>query len=602
MNSILEKVRRVRSLLTLHGFIHALAWMVTIALVGVLLAMIVQRVSGYALPGRAIYWLTGAGAAAVIAAMALAIARRPSQLDAALGTRENLSTALFVGSSTDPFAIAAVNDAEQAARSLDTRRHFKLATPRGLPYALTTGVVALLTWAMLPQITWGQDEPADELAVVDPNQPNAVKQQIEALARAIDEAPDIAEQSEALQEAKRDLENLRALAERDPDAARREVQSVQRNIEQEVQRQIQENQAIARAREDQRQFQNNLDAPTKQGEVADAHRAVAKGDFQEAIASLQEAVDKFEQKDDEQKQETANQMQELARQLEQAANDPQQQKRMEEQLNRMGMNKEQAQQAMDALQRAAQGDPQAAEQLQQMAQNAMQQMNNGQGPTPEQQQQIENMLQQLQAQASSREQAEQLAQAAQKLAQAMQQACNNPGQGGNPQPGQGNQAGNAPGGNMGDALAGMQDALDQMDAIQRDAQQMQALAGACKGGGDGNNPGQGMGQGQWKAGDPKGQGAGMGGPGIGAGGEGQRAPAPFTSRAERSQSHDNPEGRVLARTFVRDGQIITGESKAGLRQTLQAEEERAAEEVDQQRISPEARRAQREYFKALESQ
>jgi hypothetical protein len=599
MSRIERDIAVVRAKLTFQQWLNVLSWSVLLAAGVVWLGLLVQRLTTFA-PAKPGYWLLAVVVATLVVSVVLAMRRRPSALSSAiaiderLGLREKYSTALVLRRSDDPFARAAIDDAEQTASKVDLRGKFALSMPRVAPYAMAALLFLLLNHWLLPQYNvFGREDPGVARRLEQQKRADA-QQKLDAIARTIEQAEAKLGKTEAIEQAKQQLADLRQLAARDPEAAARRASAAQNNLQERLREQARNTQQFAQARENQRQFQNNLKAPTEQGSVADAHRSMSQGDFQQALQQLRDAVNNFDKQTDEQKQQTAEQMQRLAGQLQQMANDPAQQQRMQEQLQRMGLDQQQSEQAMKLLKDAANGDPQAQQQLQEMAKQAMQQMNNGQGPTPQQQEQIQKMLNQLQAQAGSQQQAQQMAEAAQKLAQAMQQAAQNSQQSGS---GQSQPGGNNPADaqqQMADAMAAMQQALDEMDAIQQDARQMQALAG------NGNNAARGQGgPGQWRAGDPNRPGGGMGGPGQGGGGRAPIAPAPFDTQAQKSPSQNDERGRILARTFVRDGQTVIGESKAELRQAAQAEQERAAEEVEQQRISRQAQRATREYFKAL---
>lgn len=601
MTRIERHVALVRSRLTIQRGLELLAWALALLAGVAWLALLLHRLTKLA-PPRPGYWLVGVVAVAFAASVVLALRRRPGALasaiaiDERLGLREKFSTALALRGSDDPFAKAAIDDAEQAAARIDLRGQFPFRSPRGAPYALAAVLALLLTHWLMPHYNLLGRGEADRAQQLEQQKRLEARQILEAMARTIAQAEATLGRTEAIERARQQLAELGQLAARDPDAAARRAAAAQVDLQDRLREQARNSRQFAQAQENQRQLRNNLRAPSESGPIAEAHRSMAQGDFRQALQQLQDAVSNFDRQPEEQKKHAAGQMQRLAEQLQQVANDPAQQQRMLEQLQRMGLDPQQAAQARQLLQDAANGDPRAQQQLQEMAKQAMQQMNNGQGPTPQQQEQIQKMLQQLQAQAGSQQQAQQLADAARKLAQGMQQAAQSPSQ-----PGSGQ---DQPGGNdppdaarqMADAMNGMQQALDEMEAIQQDARQMQALGGT----GAGKNAARGQaGQGQWRAGDPNRPGGGMGGAGQGQGGLAPEAPAPFDSQAQHSPSQDSGRGRVLARTFVRDGLTVIGEAKAELRRTAQSEQERAAEEVEQQRISRQAQRATREYFKAL---
>jgi hypothetical protein len=162
---------------------------------------------------------------------------------------------------------------------------------------------------------------------------------------------------------------------------------------------------------------------------------------------------------------------------------------------------------------------------------------------------------------------------------------------------------------MQDAMAQMQQQLDQMDAMAKDAQAMaDAQAGALEAAedagdqlNDGNQGGNGdkvrfsKATGKWKAGDIKGKGQGMGGPGQGAGGQASRENAPFAVKHENAPSKDNGKGRILASSLIKDN-APKGEAKAELQNIMSNGPKDAADEVEEERVSRQARNVVQEYF------
>jgi hypothetical protein len=600
-SQIERHVGAVRAKLTMHRFVEAIGWTLLVSAGVVLAAVVVHRLIQFA-PPRPAYWLYGVLGAALVAAIVMAVLRRPTPHEAAvaidekLGLKERFSTALTIRNDADPFARAAVLDAENTARSANLAGKFPMPYPKVWNATLSVAAAAALTFLLMPTFDLFNKQEEAKRALEQQARVEAVKKDLDARIRALDQIPPSVAAKVGSEEAKKVLAELRNQPGLDPEAAQRRASEALAQVEKAVQEQIKNNANMAQAADAQRQFQSGLKAPTEDGPVAEAHKAMKDGNFDKAIQDLQQLGEKFPEMTEAEKEKAAKQMEQLAQQLQNMANDPAQQQRQEQQLQQMGFNQQQIQQAQQMLQQAANGDQQAQQQLQQMAQQAMQQMNNGQGPTPQQQQQLQQMMQQMQAGAANQQAAQQMAQAAQQMAQAMQQAA----QGQNPGQGQGGQQGQQ---GMANAQQQMQQALDALDAARKDAQAMQQAAGACQGGGQGGEGGQPGGkkdgQGQWAQGDPKGQGAGMGGPGIGNGGRANVEQAPFGTKAEKSPSQDQESGQVLARTFVRDRKIIRGESTAQVTAAARAAEEQASDEVDQERVSRQAARSVKNYFDSL---
>src|SRR5687767_1814546 len=120
MSRLDRHIAAVQNKLALDRFIVALAW-VSVAFAGLVwLTIIVDRVFQVRPPRWDLWFWSGIGAA-VVGAIAYALYRRPSPhtaavaIDQKLGLKEKISTALYIRPSEDPFAAAAVRDAETTA-------------------------------------------------------------------------------------------------------------------------------------------------------------------------------------------------------------------------------------------------------------------------------------------------------------------------------------------------------------------------------------------------------------------------------------------------------------------------------------------------------
>lgn len=613
MSRLDQHVLAVRNRLTFARFLTGLGWTSFILAAAVLLAVAVDKVFQVRLPWQHIFLYCGIGLA-VLFAFGYALLTRPDTLTAAvaidqkLNLKEKYSTALQLRTSRDPFAQAAVRDAEVTAGNtiVQTRQHFPLTFPRPAYGTLAMAVLAVSLTFMNPLDLFGhQAKQQDQLAEAR-KQEEAKKSlqtayvKVEAAARA---HPD----NEAIQNAKKDLEALLHTPPKDPLAAQRSALKALQDTRDAVTQKIQDSQSFANAKNDERMFRNMTPPAKETGPVADAHKAIADGKFDKAISELQKAAENFDKMDKKDQEKAAKQMAAMANQLQQMAQNPQAAQQMQQQLQRMGADPQQAKQMQQMMQQAAQGDQQAKQQLQQMAQQMQQQMNNGQGPTPQQQQQIQNMMKQMQAQANAQQQAQAMQQAAQQMAQAMQQAAQ-------AQQGGGQQQQQQAGQQMASAQQQMQQQLAAMDAIQKDAaaqmaqaqdlgEAADACAGQCNGGEgegqDGQLAGRKDGAGQWNDNDPKNKGAGMGGGGIGAGGRAEKQLAPYTTKAEKAPVQDIESGRVLASTLVKAG-TLKGEAKEQLKEVARAAQQEATDEVDQELISRSSQQAVKGYFNSIE--
>lgn len=613
MSRLDQHVLAVRNRLMLGRFIVALAW-TSLGLAGcVLIAVVVGKVFRVELPWQMVFLYAGGALAAGFAA-GYAVITRPGELAAAvaidekLALKEKYSTALQLRGSKDPFAQAAVRDAEATAGKtlVETRRYFPLRFPRPAYGTVAVAVVAMgLAYFVSPLDLFGHEEKVqDKLAEVQKRE--EAKKTLASAYVKVEAAAKANPDNVSIQNAKKDLEALLQNAPKDPLATERSAMKALQDTRDAMMQKIQDSQSFANAKNDERMLRSLTPPTDEKGPVAEAHKAMAQGDFDKAMRELSKATENFDKMEKKDQEKAARQMQAMAQQLKQMAQNPQAQQQMQQQLQRMGANPQQAKQMSQMMQQAAAGNPQAQQQLQQMAKQLQQQMNNGQGPTQQQQQQIQKMMQQMQAQAATQQQAQQMSQAAQQMAQAMQQAsAQQPGQQGNQQ-----QAGQQ----MSQAQQQMQQQMAAMDAIQKDAaaQQAQAqelekaadaAAGQCNGNGQGGEGGKLAGRkdgaSPWKAGQPKGKGKGMGGPGIGAGGVAETETAPYTVKAEKAPVQNIDSGKILAATLVKAG-TIKGESKEQLKDVAHAAQQDATDEVDQELIGRASQQAVKGYFNSIE--
>lgn len=619
MSRLDTHVRTVRNKLAIEQFVRAVAWTSLIFAAGCLLAIAADRALQLRLP-RAGWWFLGGAGLAVLAAVVLALVRRPTlqaaavAIDEKLGLKEKFSTALQIRDATDPFARAAVADAESAAQNVVVQffRHFPLRFPRVGYAAMAVALAAMVAFFALPPMDlFGREAAAKQEAQQQAAQKRAEETVKRALAQ-VEAAPRAVADEEAVRQAKLDLQNLLKAPIKDPAAANRSALKALQDVNDAIKDQIQNSQKFAAAQNDAKFLRQLQPDANDKGPIADAQRALSEGDYAKTAEQLKKLAENFDKLDKAEQDKSLQQMQKMAQQLQQAAQNPQQQQQLQQQLQQLGMNQQQAQQMAQAMQQAAQGNPQAQQQMQQMAQQMMQQLNNGQGPTQQQQQQIQNMLQQMQAQQQGQQAQQQMAQAMQQMAQAMQQMQQQQQQAGQQQAGQQQQ-----GQEMQQAMQNLQQQLDQMEAMAHDAQQladaaqemeaaMAEAAGACNNPGDGEGDGQLAGRkdgaGKWGEGEANKRGAGMGGPGIGAGGRAEISQAPFGTKKESSPTQNQEKGRLLASSFIKDNKPIKGAARADLKEVATAAQQEAADEVDQERITRNAQNVVREYFGSLEKE
>lgn len=631
MSRLDQHVSAVRNRLALQLFISALARLSVAYAAVIWIAVLMDRIFVLSLPRPMVWFYSGLGAI-VAMAVAYAIYRRPSAraaavpIDQKLGLKEKISTALFIRPSNDPFALAAVQDAEQSAQQvvLKLNEHFPLGFPKPVFATCAIALAAVISYkAIHPDQLFGRAEKKAQVAIQQEKVERATASVKQAMAK-VEAMPVTADTKTAIELAKAELATTLGKAAADPEKAARTAHRTMQDLNDALSDQIKNNAKYAQAQNEMKMMRSMQKPAEGQGPVADAHRAISEGKFTEALDDLQDAVDKFDKMDKEEQKKAAEQMKQLAQQLQQMANNPAEQKKMEQQLQQMGMNQQQAQQAMQQMQQAAQGDKQAQQELQKMANQAMQQA----GLNPQQQQQMQQQLQQMQAQANAQQQAQQMQQAAQQMAQAMQQSAQQQGgpqqqanQQGQPQQGQAQaqQQQGQQGQGMQQAMAGMQQTLQQMQAAAQDAQQIaaaqqaaaqgqanaqQAMNGAQ--GGDkanmqGNKPGQ-NGNGQWNNNNNRnfnGPNNGMAGGGVGEGDRSQKAQAPYASKPEVDPSQDNESGRIIATNFIKDNNPLKGKSSETLKEITEKAQNEQTDEIDIERVGRQAQNAVKEYFKTV---
>jgi hypothetical protein len=609
MSRLDRHISMVRGKLLLGRFLYGLVWSLLALAAVVWTAIMIGRLIQLHLPRPELWLLIGVGAAGV-SGWAFMLWRWPTDKQAAvaiderLALKEKFSTALFARQLSDPFALAAVRDAEQTADGVSLQKRFPVEIPRR-PAAGLAGAVAviLLTIWCVPDCDFFGVHAAQQkkIEIAKSEHLQAEKAVKQALAE-LQAAPKAISDTESIKLARQDLTAMLKRPMDDPVGAQRKAQSALQEMES-VRQKIKDQEQFAEAQNEMKALQSMAPSADDKSPISQAQNAIIKGNFSDAVDDLKSAVDNFDKKTPQEQQQTAQAMAKLAQQVAQQANDPKVQQQIQQQLQKMGASQQQAQQMAQQMAAAANGDKAAQQQVQQAAKQLAQQMNQKQGGGSQQQQQMaqqmQQAMQQMQQQANSQAQAQQMAQAAQQLAGAMQQASQQgQGQQGQGQKGQGSQQAQHQQ-QMAQAGQSMQQQLQQLQAMANAAQGAGADQGDQNGGSNQNAhlPGGAQG-GQWAQGNNQNQGQGFGGPGQAAGGRPAPEEAPFGVKQELSESQTNEKGKILASSFVKAG-TIKGESKVGLSDAVLQEQQDAADEVDEDRIPRAASEAVKNYFQTL---
>jgi len=645
MSRLDQHVSAVRTRMMLSTWAAALAWAGIVYAIVVGAAILIDKLVQLSLPHDEVWFWAGLGAMVVVS-IAYTIWQRPTRQQAAvaiderLSLKEKFSTALFARSSNDPFAVAAVRDAERTADGVNLQRKFPVRVPRVAAGTILAGVIVfLIAWLFPTFDLFGVK--ASQLAksqAVEQSQQQA-RDTIHRAILAIDAAPKSVAEKPDIQMAKKELLAMHGAKTVDPERAQSTGQKAIEQVQQAIKQKIQDNKDFAISQEEMKDFKNMAPPADEPGPIADAHRNLAQGKFDQAVQDLSKAVDNFNKMDSKDQEKAAKQMDTLAKAIKQMANDPKVQQNVKQQLQNMGANQQQQQKMQNLMQQAAAGNQQANQQLQQMAKQIAQQANQNGKTTPQQRQaaqQIQKQIQQMQQQLNAQVNAQQLAGSAQALAAVMKQSA----QGGNPgQPKQGGNAqmanaqkqqqppgGKQPGQNgqqqqqqqMAQAAKQMQQQMQQMQAVANDAQQVaagQQNQGGQDGQGEGQNGKNGQngqqadqnGNGQQANGQQpwggQNQNPGGNGPNAGGVGAGNNRPnptiAPFATKDETDIQQKDDKGKVLASNFVKAGSL-KGDAKMQLHDVLPPTDKDAAEEVGEQRIPRQDQDVVRGYFGNLE--
>jgi hypothetical protein len=456
MSRLDQHIGLVRSKLTTEKFLSLVGYSVAIFFACVLVAVLVDRFFWVDLP-RQMIWFWGSCGLAVVAALVIAMLRRPTphqaatMIDEKLGLKEKFGTALFARTqgSSDAFVLASIKDAERTADNISLHRRFPLAFPKSSFAAIGAGVVVLLTWTFLGRVDLfdhhkkAEEAHRREIAMAE------AKQSAQTAMAVVNSLPKSIQAQQKVELAKQELQHKIDEPPTDPAVIKLTAKTAQEEAAQAAMQEMKNSQSFAQALVDQAMFKSVTPGADDHGPVADASKDIASGNFAKAVEKLQSMGTKFDQMTPEQQDQALQQMKNLAQQMGQIAKDPAAMNKLQQQLKQQGNTQQQIQKATQLAQQAASGNQQAAQQLQQMQQQVMQQMNGGKGPTQQQQQQIAQAMQQMQSVANTQATAQQMTGAAQQMVQGMQVAqSTKAGAAGKGQPGgKGQQAsaGNQPG-------------------------------------------------------------------------------------------------------------------------------------------------------------
>jgi len=579
MSMLDQQVGRARRRLSNNVFLQWLS--VGVLLAGGLWTLAILVVRLFALPVPLVY---GAWVAAVVAALFALIwtgVTRPSALhaavtlDAAAGLKERLSTALLVRGLADPFARAAVNDAEKAASRLHVPAHIRHRPPALWPWSTAVVLVALILLWFMPTVDLlakgSESESRVPRAVVEAEQRTIKAEfderlnQLKELAR---ENPDLKGVTEDLQPLElpdtpgMTPEDVRRVAVKRIDAVsdklQRELGATSENPLSEMKRRL-----------------GQLQPQGGDKSTAKLSEALAAGDLEgakQALQSLAEQVQEAAQSaSDPETQRRLAEMQEqltrLADQVSKLSDTVQLQKELQ---NKAGLSEEQAKKLLDEL---AKMDPKQLE-------KELQKQLGGQGLS---QQQIQQLAKKIQQNQQAKQACQKLAQSLAKAAQGAQQ-CNSPG---------GASAGAS---NAANALSDAASQLSDLEMSEQLAKELEArlsdldrlrddvCQGKCQGDYPGGRPGNRIGR--------QGPNAGLGlGSRIG------KEKAAYQTDPTKAKTRFQG-GTVIGQMLV-DGPQVRGEASAEALTAAAAQVRDALDAIEREEVPRQYRKVLQEYFERL---
>ena len=564
MTSCERLVSVARSRLRLRRAVEA----VPRATVAAAIALLAAFLAGKLLPIEMPEWWIASVVISVCALAAVAIRaaiQPPTALEAAieadraLGLRDRLSIAVASRGSDDPFAQAAVADAERRAADpalrATLRRSLRPGTPQGWWWAIPVIVVAVLVEALVPAISWtpsanaeesvaARDEANEALAELE----TAIREQPE-LESALGDSDLLGEDGEDPFEALEDPQEIRLEAIRRMTALEERLESVLAGED-------------AAAAEAMRDALSELDVPSE-GLAQELALAMRLGDYAEASEAIEAMRERFEKSPeeggltDEERQALAQELEKLAEQFEKLAAE---------------------QQSLDEALRAAGVDPaQAGELSPEDLERLKQALENASNLNESQRQELMKM-----AQAAQRSQSQSKA-----MSEAMKQMASQCKGGQNAPEGRNSQSG--------EFGSNAQQMLSQMQSMQQMLQQARAAQSACRAKARGLGSQGFMRPGSGESDEP---GPGMGGRGRGRGGVAPRTETETANEIVR-EAGVMREGDVIMRTLI-EGEIEVGEASVPLERierNLEASAPGAATEEDP--VPPHLREAHRHYFGSL---
>jgi len=578
MSILDQQVRRTHRRLTSNVMLRRAAWGVLVAAVAWGVIILVERLFVLGVPLG-----ISAGLAAAFGLLITVIGTyraRVDQLSAAVvldeatGLKERISTALTCRNDSDPFAQAAVHDAERLAGGVHVPKHVPYRAPSMWPWSVATLVAALILFQFMPTL----DLLAAEEVRADDSQHEAAleaRQEVEvALKRQVDRVKQRLEDKPGMEGLKNELAELELPDEptRTPEDVRREAVKRIEKVADKLKERMDEGKL--NALEQLKRELAKLETPKGDDASSKLAEALASGDMEsarKAMGDLKKQLEEAAKTNDPATQakvaEMKKKLDDLSKKLEQLGD----QKKLAKDLQNKGrLSEEQAKKLLDKLKGMDQ------KQLAEAVKKALQDS----GMT---QKQIQEMAKKIAQNQQMQQQLKSMAQAMAQAAKACQQ-CQNASQG---QQGAGQAMQSAMQSAMGQ-LSEMEMAEQMMNELEAQMAELEDLkAGVCEGNGQGNG----------KEGDPNniGNQGPQAGRGYGARIGKQRGAHQYKKTKAKTRTKG---GQIIGQFFV-DGPQIKGESNAEATDAVNSALRDAEDAVERDDVPQQYHRVVQSYFDRL---
>jgi len=562
-----QQIRKAQHRLWLNRWGYTAAVSTTLTAGAFALVALFQRLFDMAIPVPEVG--VGLCGAAFLASIVWTAVRRESLaaaaaiLDQAAGLRERLSSSQYCLTSEDPFARAVVADAERFGASISVRQHIRLTVPRPLGFTIGSIVLAAATF-LVPQGLLKSSEAVEVAKKTAEREETKI-----AVKRQLEEVRKLAEPTPVAWDLKEDLENLDKLEggrlERPADIRHEALKKIDK-LEDAIKQKRASDQydAVPELRKTLRGLKvpKTSEAPTQK-----LAKALNEGDFKtakEEIQSLKEQLATLKSEEDKELvQKMSQQLDELAKQLEKLRND----EKLAQKLEQSGLKKEDVERLLERLNK---------EDLEQLKKQLEEKGLN--------QQQIEKIAKQLQ-------QRQNAGSAAKKLAQGMKQA-----------------AASSSAGQTGEAMDGLTKAEQQLSELEQLEQEMNQLDSTMAALQDAKNNldkpcpscnGTGTQDGQRCARCSGGGGSGGMGPlGQGRGGRAPEEPTDTAFKIERGKVHTG-KGAIVGQ-FLFEGEQVKGDVPSSFTETVSAAEREASDLIHRDRVPRQYHKAVKAYFSSIQ--